>query len=191
MSDLPGGEPVPASDAERDQVAHRLVQAVGQGTLPLGTYTERVGQVYEARTRGELDRLLADLPQQTPSSMPGTRDRRKWVITPIGALVRRGRWWLPRRMVFLAVMGGFDLDLRQARLSAPGASLTAVMLTGGGTIVVPDGITVALTSFHLMGGREVDADDSPNPDAPVFTVWVFSLLGAVRITRGQTGQQRI
>jgi hypothetical protein len=51
-----------ASDADRQQVADRLGTAVGEGRLTLQEYRDRAGQTCAARTHGELDRLVADLP---------------------------------------------------------------------------------------------------------------------------------
>jgi hypothetical protein len=53
-----------ASDADRDRVADRLREHTGQGRLTLDEYAERVAAAYAAITRGDLDRLLADLPRE-------------------------------------------------------------------------------------------------------------------------------
>ncbi|QGN50662.1 DUF1707 SHOCT-like domain-containing protein [Micromonospora sp. WMMD558] len=51
-----------AADADRQAVADRLRAAVDEGRLDLHEYDERLQQAYTARTYGELDALLADLP---------------------------------------------------------------------------------------------------------------------------------
>lgn len=56
-----------AADADREAVAERLREAAGEGRLDLDEYDQRLGQAYAARTYGELDRLLADLPASTPA----------------------------------------------------------------------------------------------------------------------------
>lgn len=50
------------SDAERDHVGELLQRAVGQGMLSLGEFTERMDTVLAAKTRGELNAVLVDLP---------------------------------------------------------------------------------------------------------------------------------
>lgn len=51
-----------ASDADREQVAERLRQAATEGRLHDDELEERLGAAFSARTYGELDKLVADLP---------------------------------------------------------------------------------------------------------------------------------
>jgi Domain of unknown function (DUF1707) len=51
-----------ASDADREQVAERLRQATGEGRLLAEELEQRLEAVFAARTYGELDVLVADLP---------------------------------------------------------------------------------------------------------------------------------
>jgi hypothetical protein len=52
-----------ASDADREQVAERLRHAATEGRLHDDELEERMGQAFSARTYGELDRLVVDLPE--------------------------------------------------------------------------------------------------------------------------------
>jgi len=52
-----------ASDAEREAVVENLQRAVGEGRITVAEFEDRVQAAYEARTRGELDVLTADLPR--------------------------------------------------------------------------------------------------------------------------------
>lgn len=54
-----------ASDADRDAVAERLRQAAVEGRLEPDELEERLHTALRARTYGELDRLLVDLPRKT------------------------------------------------------------------------------------------------------------------------------
>jgi hypothetical protein len=51
-----------ASDAEREQTADALRRHHSDGRLTDDEFEQRVGHCYQARTVGELDRLLVDLP---------------------------------------------------------------------------------------------------------------------------------
>lgn len=51
------------SDTDRAGVVRRLGRAVGEGRLTVAEFEERIGAVYAARTRGELDDLVQDLPR--------------------------------------------------------------------------------------------------------------------------------
>jgi hypothetical protein len=56
-----------AADSDRQFVADRLREALDQGRLSLGEYDERLQQAYAAKTYGELDGLLHDLPTVVPA----------------------------------------------------------------------------------------------------------------------------
>ncbi|WP_248294751.1 DUF1707 domain-containing protein [Actinoplanes sp. TBRC 11911] len=51
-----------AGDADRQRVAERLRAALEEGRLDLQEYDERVQRAYAAKTYGDLDGLLTDLP---------------------------------------------------------------------------------------------------------------------------------
>ncbi len=57
-----------ASDLDREQVAERLRHAAAEGRLDADEFEERLGEAFSARTYGQLDALVADLP------VPGTGD---------------------------------------------------------------------------------------------------------------------
>ena len=66
-----GDDPeIRASDAERDQTLALLRRHFGDGRLTLTELEERVADASEARTRGQLRALTADLPAD---SRPGHR----------------------------------------------------------------------------------------------------------------------
>lgn len=56
-----------ASDRDRNAVNEVLTTAFAEGRLTKDEYDERVGQLYAARTYGELDALTADLPTAMPA----------------------------------------------------------------------------------------------------------------------------
>ncbi|GAA2627921.1 DUF1707 domain-containing protein [Dactylosporangium fulvum] len=51
-----------AADVDRQFVAERLKAALDEGRLSLGEYDDRLKETYAARTYGDLDRILKDLP---------------------------------------------------------------------------------------------------------------------------------
>ncbi|MET0190128.1 MAG: DUF1707 domain-containing protein [Pseudonocardia sediminis] len=58
-------------DAERERTAALLGEHVGDGRLQLAEFEERVGAAYAARTRGDLDAVVADLPGVRGRTAPG------------------------------------------------------------------------------------------------------------------------
>ena len=59
-----------ASDSDRERIADRLRKATAEGRLLAEELEERLGAAFSARTYGELDALVADLPGE------GQRPRR-------------------------------------------------------------------------------------------------------------------
>ncbi|GAA1601000.1 DUF1707 domain-containing protein [Actinoplanes couchii] len=55
-----------AGDGDRQQVADQLKAALDEGRLDLSEYDERVQRAYGAKTYGDLDGLLDDLPGTVP-----------------------------------------------------------------------------------------------------------------------------
>lgn len=62
MTEGVGRDQMRASDADRERVVERLRAALNEGRLDLGEYDERMQQAYSAKTYGDLDGLLTDLP---------------------------------------------------------------------------------------------------------------------------------
>jgi hypothetical protein len=56
-----------AADADRERVAARLRAALDEGRLTLDELDERLREAYAAKTFGDLDRVVADLPATVPA----------------------------------------------------------------------------------------------------------------------------
>ncbi len=179
-----------ASDAERDAVVARINQAVGDGRLTLDEFSERLELAYAARTRGDLDPLLRDLPAVAgPAATSGTavvsgagqgKDTR-WNISPIGGIRHRGHWRVPRHTVAIGILGGVDVDLSEADLAAPEVMITKVSIIGGVTVRVPPGMRVEVSNFSILGGRSSNLGGPLAPNAPVLHIRSFSIIGGVNV----------
>lgn len=187
-----GGADILASDAEREAVVSRLNAACGEGRLTLEEFSDRLERSYTARTRGELEPLLRDLPpagtedgardSAGPDVRPSAgRGRTDWHVTPLGGLRRSGRWRMRDHLVSVTLIGGVDLDLREAHLDAREVTLTSVSVIGGVSLTVPPGVSVVTEGFSLLGGRRIDVDEVAGDDAPTLRVRAFSLLGGLRV----------
>jgi hypothetical protein len=64
-----------ASDADRERTAAELRRHHVDGRLDTDELQDRLGRCYAARTRGELDGLLADLPAEEPARHRSPRPR--------------------------------------------------------------------------------------------------------------------
>ena len=84
---MPGDPRLRASDADRERTAQLLREHHAVGRLTAEEFEVRLGQVFQARTLGELDVLLADLPAidlyQLPSA--GIRPTRRGGSGPRGS----------------------------------------------------------------------------------------------------------
>lgn len=175
----PGGEVVRASDAEREQVATRLGQAVGEGRLTLSEFSDRVGQTHAAVTRAELASITADLP--APSAAPAAPGKTSWSVSPIGGEVRKGRWRVPARSIGISLIGGASLDLTEAEFAAPEVQVTRWSVIGGVSVKVPPGVRVEVSGFSLLGGHSVSLPE-PSVGAPTLYLRLFSLIGGVSVS---------
>src|SRR4051794_38579330 len=80
---------VRASDAEREEFAAMVREAVGEGRLSLAEGDERLATLYAAKFRDELRPLVTDLPSGRPAEVgPGSRGGRPFP---------GGRHWPGRR----------------------------------------------------------------------------------------------
>jgi hypothetical protein len=78
-----------ASDADREHVAERLRNATAEGRLLAHELEERLGAVFSARTYGELDAVVADLPRRegAPRRSRGRRGLQVVRSLPPAALI--------------------------------------------------------------------------------------------------------
>ena len=81
----------------------------------------------------------------------------------------------------MSLIGGADLDLRDARLADSEVTFTKVSLIGGVDLGVPRGVRVRVSGFSVLGGRSVELDEPSDPAAPTLHVRAFSLIGGVRV----------
>ena len=189
-----------ASDAERERTAEVLRVAASEGRLDLEELEERLGSVYEVRTRRELEQLIADVSVEPlrAAGVAATADERsgltvkagpggdRWVISVMGGHDKRGRWRIAPRCTVVNIMGGSDVDLNDAELSEPVTEVNMYSIMGGGTIRVPHGVEVHVSNFALMGGNGVKlGDEVAPPGAPVIRIRLLSIMGGSEVNRGR------
>jgi Domain of unknown function (DUF1707)/Cell wall-active antibiotics response 4TMS YvqF len=190
----PGLPDLRASDADRERTAERLRAAGGDGQLSLDELDERVQAAYTARTRSDLERLTTDLQPvggATPAaaSGPGIAVRpgeggARWIVSIMSGSDRRGRWRLSPSVTALNIMGGGNIDLNQAELSAGRTELRVISIMGGSEIYVPENLSVEVSEFSFMGGNDIRVGESPPAGGPVLHVRLLSIMGGSSVKRG-------
>lgn len=100
------------SDAERERVVDFLRENALVGRLTHDELDERIGLAYAAVTRGDLERLIGDLPRGGAARHPAARPRRSASVAkkrePSGVMVLVG---LAALAIPMAVMAGIAVAL--------------------------------------------------------------------------------
>ncbi|MBT2389643.1 DUF1707 and DUF2154 domain-containing protein [Streptomyces sp. ISL-1] len=193
-----------ASDAERERVAERLRDAVAEGRLDMEEFGQRLDDAYEARTHGELEPLVSDLPAAgTVSASPavaagsggwaqrvGGPATSKWAFAFWGGFGRKGTWTVARRFTSFTMMGGGELDLREARFEDRVTVIRCIAIMGGVNIVVPPDLNVEVNGIGFMGGFAEQGEGNSDPAAPRVIVTGFALMGGVNVERKRTRAEK-
>jgi hypothetical protein len=177
------------SDAERDAVLDTLGNHAAVGRLTLDELEERSGRALAAKTRGELATLTSDLPREAGqasglSPAPGRKKPVRWMVAIMGGSHRRGRFRAVGSINAVAVMGGDEIDLRDAEIEGGELTLNLFALMGGSNIYVPDSVEVEVGGFSVMGGHEeIGSERPPRPGAPLIRIRAYALMGGATIYR--------
>lgn len=198
--ELPG---MRASDAERERIAETLREAVAEGRLDMEEFEHRLDATYKARTHGELEPLVRDLPAPGDSAVPARRPDAGWAdriggpATSTGALAvfggfhRRGTWTVPRRFTAFALFGGGEIDLREARFEDRDVVIRCFALFGGVGVVVPPDLHCEVNGFGLMGGFGDRASGDGTPGSPRVRVTGFTMFGGIGVERRVTKAEKL
>jgi hypothetical protein len=188
---------------ERDRVAQALSLHFAADHLGMEELEERLDRVYRAQTAAQLESLLAGLPMLSTENLdagvaplmapPGTVPPRGVVFAVMGGVVRRGSWLVPRELKVVAVMGGAEIDLREARFSPGVTEIDVTAFMGAVKIIVPRGVRVETLGAAFMGGFEADAGDASALDGsqPVLRVTGLAIMAGVEITVRRPGNRTL
>ncbi|MEE8560664.1 MAG: DUF1707 domain-containing protein [Gemmatimonadota bacterium] len=184
----------------RDRVVQELSEHFAADHLEVAELERRLDRVFAVRTRAELDALLAGLPALPVKSGPTAESageplpacrvepglavpKSQTVVAIMGGAGRSGAWTPPRRLNVFVLMGGADVDFREARFGEPVTEITVVAIMGGLEIIVPPGVRVESNGLAIMGGFDIEqmSDDARGADAPLIKVNGFVLMGGVEI----------
>ncbi|MET9389801.1 DUF1707 domain-containing protein [Streptomyces sp. NPDC006624] len=189
-----------ASDAERDRIADILHDAHAEGRLTADEHAERVEGVLRAKTVGELEVFIRDLPAaHRPSPGPAPAPARPTagaipidpddnVVAVFSSAVRKGRWRAGRRIHAYAIFGSVEIDLSEALYDHQQVVIKSFAIFGSVEIRVPENVSLRGMGGGVLGSFEVATLDSGDPEAPIVYIDGWAVLGSVeaRPRRGKT-----
>jgi hypothetical protein len=144
------------SDADRERLAARLHAAVGEGRLTLEEFEQRLSGVLGARTFGEVEPYVADLPGGPVTAHAAERTELRTVASP---LKRRGHWVVPRVLRVSAKIGPVKLDFTDAVIPHQVVEIELDVYAGSTTIVLPPGSSVNIDDVELIASPAAGVKD--------------------------------
>ncbi|HEY7592610.1 MAG TPA: DUF1707 domain-containing protein [Actinophytocola sp.] len=171
------------SDAERAHVVDVLQKAIGRGLLSLDEFTERTDTALAAKTRGELNAVVVDLPGVTHED-PNSPVREKAVElrANMSAIKRDGQWTVPRELIIRNRMGSTDLDFSEARIAYD--EVRIMLNVSGGTVklLLPERSSVDTAQVRVTAGSIKDKV-GPGGGQPRFVVAGTLTAGSLQLRR--------
>lgn len=179
---LAAGMPSPE---RRERIVAELCEHFAAGHIELDVLEHRLAVADKAGNVDELDALVADLPA-VRAKAPAVQEpskRRGWALALMGGNSRKGEWAAPRQLHAVALMGGVELDFRDARLAAGETHVIAVAVMGGIDIIVPPDLPVTVRGLGVLGGVDQveQAVEEADSEAPRLMVTAFACMGGVGV----------
>lgn len=196
----------------REVTIDALMEHFANDVMDIDEFERRVEIAHSASTSEELKELLRDLPGSgslpvpadgAPSSVPAVRrdysvtsaakiPEREFALAVMGGTSRAGHWRPARKNVVVAVMGGADLDFREAVLGPGVTEVQVYTMWGGVDIVVPPGVNVESHGLAIMGGFESTghAGIQADADAPTIKITGVALMGGVDVSVRHAGETK-
>jgi Domain of unknown function (DUF1707)/Cell wall-active antibiotics response 4TMS YvqF len=178
------------SHDDRERVAEILRDAAGDGRLDLDELEQRLERAFAAKTYGDLEPLVADLPlgvharpatSATPAAPVAHRSQ-----AILGEHKRTGAWTVPGTYTATAIMGSVLVDLRQATFTEPEVTISCTSIMGevkirvGSDVVVIAEVNPVLGEFDVRSSRGL----APMPtQGRVVRVRGTAFLGTVSVER--------
>ncbi|MEU4497193.1 DUF1707 domain-containing protein [Streptomyces sp. NPDC023998] len=186
-ADPAGGTDIRASDADRDRIADILRDALAEGRLDAEEHSERIDAVYSAKTVGELEPLVRDLPTTRkrpdptahaygPEEPAGPADN---LIAVFSSSTRKGRWRVGRRTNAFSLFGTIEIDLTEALFEQRLTVINATSIFGNVEVRVPENISLRGSGTGFFGNFDVLSLEAADPEAPVVVVNGYSVFGNV------------
>jgi hypothetical protein len=89
----------------------------------------------------------------------------------------------PPELTAVAILGGGEIDLRDARFAEHTVTINTVTIMGGIQITVPEDADVQVNGIGIMGGFDHSAAGSGRPGGPRIVINGFAFWGGVQVQR--------
>ncbi|MBB4983290.1 MULTISPECIES: DUF1707 SHOCT-like domain-containing protein [Streptomyces] len=178
-----------ASDADRDRIADILRDALAEGRLDPEEHSDRIDAVYRAKTVGELEPIVRDLPGARttrdtapeavaygPDDAEGPADN---LVAIFSSTTRKGRWRVSRRTNAFALFGNIEIDLTESIFAQRLTTINATSIFGNVEVRVPENISLRGSGTGIFGNFEVVTLEGVDPQAPVVVINGYSVFGNV------------
>lgn len=197
-----GGGDLPLGEG-RQRTVEALCEHFANDAIPVEEFERRVEAAHKATSSDELKALLRDLPGGNlpapagPFAAPSPRARpmaavhskaQEFVVAIMGGAARKGRWNPARRNFAFALMGGCDLDFREAALPPGVTEVQVFAVMGGVDIVVPPGVNVESHGIGIMGGFGDVGGHEYDASAPTLRIAGLAVMGGVDINVRYPGE---
>lgn len=175
------------SHADREQVLRHLQDAMAQGMITADELAERSDRALAAKTRADIDPLVADLPHATVAfegaavSAPAANDVIS-VGATLGATTRRGYWVVPRTLRVRSRLGSTELDFTEARIDHPVVDVEIDVKGGSVEMRLPEGASASMDDVQVTAGSIEDHRKYREPTGhPHFNVTGTLTFGSLEI----------
>lgn len=177
-----------------------LCEHFANDAMTVEDFESRVDVAHRATSVEELRELLRDLPT---SNVPATRDgstqpapvgefqvaprehtkENGYQVAIMGGSRRRGKWAPAKVNHAITIMGGAELDFREALLPPGVTEVKIVTIMGGVEVIVPPNLTVESHGIGIMGAFEDSGAEyrQYDPSAPVLRISGVAIMGGVDI----------
>ncbi len=191
---------VPLSRDARQKAIDVLSEAFARDDIDVEEFEQRVELVELAKNMEHLRTILADLPappvptKHEVAARPTLRYDRisehSLIVGIMGGGKRTGAWIPAKNNWAVGVMGGCDLDFREAQLGPGVTEIRAFAVMGGVSVVVPPDVRVECSGVGIMGGfdHKPTVISTADPEAPVIRVTGLACMGGVEVTVRHPGE---
>lgn len=173
----------------REEFAARLHQVLGEPSIDPPAQTRSTGVEPLVHDGEVVDSWTSDEPDALPTKWaPEGTPGQGVSVSIMGGTTVADRWTIAESHLSVAVMGGNELDLREASFTAPVTTITVIAVMGGVEVIVPPELDVEVRGIGVMGGFGWAAKNAVSPtgidhQGPKVVIRGVALMGGAEVVR--------